>query len=763
MPLLIGVERIYTPILIDRTKGRDNEVFLKLVQDYSQDIILDHYASQKKELFKIAHPTTRLSDDELNNLYDTWKDGVDVALEGMWVFYPWSGRLIHILAKDEFIRLRTSRNQYKISGPEQQNLMSRKIGIVGLSVGSAVALTMATERICGTLKLADFDTIELSNLNRIKTGIHNIGINKCVVTAREIAEIDPYIEIECYPEGITEDNLQSFLTGGGKLDILVDECDDIEMKIRCRQAARDLEIPVLMETSDRGMLDVERFDLEASRPLFHGMLVGIPEDKLVNLSPAERLPLVMKIVDVMKSSTRARMSLLEIGQSITTWPQLASAVTLGGAVVTDTCRRILLGNFVDSGRFYVDLEQIVYGPGSSQPEAKVNAFTNSFDLDRAVRITDSLSPPQSTALVTQDQVIKIVEAASMAPSSGNDQPWKWIFCKNSLHLFHDRSRSQSSANFKDRTSELSLGAAVENATLKAAQLGLSMELVPSPLPEEPDLIASIKFVPPDSSEVFKVYFPELADYIASRSTNRAQGMRTAISDEHLTTLSESINSIAGARAHFITEPDRIRDLAGVVAECNLISILNEHGHDDFFERHIHWPGGPESEEKNIGIKPEALGAPPNLLAALTMLKDKKVAKALRTIGGGKMLIDAYRNTLMSTSCFALISLPREMENKYFHGGMAIQKFWLTAEQLGYAIQPLDSPQQLFFRLSHDGALLRDEIEKIRLLREVFRSITNLRENLEDIFLLKIIKANTPTIRANRLPLTEILFMSNNEI
>jgi hypothetical protein len=29
-----------------------------------------------------------------------------------------------------------------------------------------------------------------------------------------------------------------------------------------------------METSDRGVLDVERFDLEPDRPIFHGLLPG---------------------------------------------------------------------------------------------------------------------------------------------------------------------------------------------------------------------------------------------------------------------------------------------------------------------------------------------------------------------------------------------------------------------------------------------------------------------------------------------------------
>ncbi|WP_405632734.1 hypothetical protein OG933_42660 [Streptomyces sp. NBC_00016] len=40
-----------------------------------------------------------------------------------------------------------------------------------------------------------------------------------------------------------------------------------------------------------------------------------------------------------------------IGRTLSSWPQLASGVMLGGALVTDTARRILLGRPVASGRW----------------------------------------------------------------------------------------------------------------------------------------------------------------------------------------------------------------------------------------------------------------------------------------------------------------------------------------------------------------------------------------------------------------------------
>ncbi|MDX9751693.1 MAG: hypothetical protein RBT71_11475, partial [Flavobacteriales bacterium] len=145
-------------------------------------------------------------------------------------------------------------------------------------------------------------------------------------------------------------------TGGGRLDLLVEECDSVDIKVLARLKARELGIPVVMDTSDRGMIDVERFDLEPHRPLLHGLLedldLTLVERPMTNL---EKLPFMAKIVGLETISDRMRASIPELGKTIVTWPQLASGVALGGAVAGDLARRILLGEPVASGRSFADV------------------------------------------------------------------------------------------------------------------------------------------------------------------------------------------------------------------------------------------------------------------------------------------------------------------------------------------------------------------------------------------------------------------------
>lgn len=350
---------VYSPILLRLSQQHDREKFNQLYTSDEVTFIHDELHNQLKELMKCYHPSRQLSATDLDTLVNEHLNGTDPEQYGVWVYYPWNRSMVHLLDEEEFIAVRTNRNQLKITKEEQELLRQKTIGVIGSSVGQSIALTIATERACGTLRIADFDILELSNLNRIRAGVNSLGLSKVVVTAREIAEIDPYLKVEIYKEGITRDNISSFLRQSSKLDIMVEVCDNIDMKIFCRLEARAQGIPVVMDTNDRGMMDIERFDLDPGRPILHGLLEGISLEDLSSLSPEQRMSMILKIVGADSISSRLRLSIVELQRSIYALPQLASSVVLGGAITTDVCRRILLDSFTESGRFYVDPEDIM--------------------------------------------------------------------------------------------------------------------------------------------------------------------------------------------------------------------------------------------------------------------------------------------------------------------------------------------------------------------------------------------------------------------
>lgn len=351
----------YLPLFFDLNNSDDFQKLTDLLNTNKEILIFDEIESQVRELIKIRHPHKQLNAEEYEELIASEFKNDSRDKYGKWVYYSWNNKLVHILDRDDFVKLRTSRNLYKITPEEHSVLQEKIIGVIGLSVGQMIALTIAMERVAGEIRMADFDLLELSNMNRIRTVVSNIGLSKTIIAAREIAEMDPYIKVKIFSDGITEENIDEFMTGEKKIDLLVEECDGLDVKILSRIKARQYKIPVVMDTNDRGMLDIERYDLEENLPLLHGLIPeGMSDLKsLKNLSNQEKVPLLGAMVGIDKISDRMKLSLTEMGKTISTWPQLASSVVLGGAMVTDVSRRILLGGLKTSGRYYIDFEELI--------------------------------------------------------------------------------------------------------------------------------------------------------------------------------------------------------------------------------------------------------------------------------------------------------------------------------------------------------------------------------------------------------------------
>ena len=315
--------------------------------------VIDTIDAQVAELIKMQEPSRPWSDED-SLIAARQQLGDNPELYGTWVYYSWRNTLVHLLSEAEFVQVRTNRNQHKITASEQQTLRSKRLGIIGLSVGSGIALTMAMERTVGVLRIADFDDLELSNLNRLRSSVCNLGLPKAVIAAREIAEIDPYLKVEVFSSGVNADNIDAFLGGDRQpLDLLVEECDSLAIKILARVKARERGIPVIMETSDRGMVDIERFDLQPDLGILHGRLSD-EECQTVIDSGTWTPEMAARIMSPAETSERMKLSISELGKSIGRWPQLASEVSSGAGVVTHLSRKILLGDKVLKGRKFLD-------------------------------------------------------------------------------------------------------------------------------------------------------------------------------------------------------------------------------------------------------------------------------------------------------------------------------------------------------------------------------------------------------------------------
>ncbi len=717
----------------------------------------DTLGEQLAELVETREPALDLAPEAVRERVAAHLAGVPLGHHGTWFLYPWSRRAVHVLPEAEFRELRASRNRNKISTEEQERLRALRIGVLGLSVGSASAVALAMEQVGGELCLADFDRLSLSNMNRLRAGVHEIGVPKAVLTARAIAELDPYLRVRPFLDGVTDENMDAFLRPDGRpLDLLVEECDDLYVKVRIRGAARALRIPVIMETSDRGLLDVERFDLEPDRPLFHGLVGDLDAQKLRGLGTLDKVPIVLRIVGERTVSPRLAASLVEVKSTLRTWPQLASAVSLGAAVVTDTARRIALGQLTSSGRFYVDLDELVRdGAGTVRP-AEDDPAADPVEEARVAPAAPVLAPVMAGARAApgEEQVRALVRLATLAPSGGNCQPWRFSWDGTRLRLAHDVERSRSFLDYRDLASWLAFGAAAENVALAAAGMGLDVAVELEPAPRDPAVVCDLRFAARRAGA--SAFDAALAAAIPERVTNRRLSARAPLAPEAREALLRAAAGVPGAALHLAEDADRLAEVGELLGRGDRLRFLSRTMHREMMSE-LRWTAD-EVRRTRDGLDVGTLELTGADLAGLRVMSSWPAMDLVGRLGGGRALEKPARKAMAAASAIGLVSVPGRTRASYFAGGRAMQRVWLQATALGLAFQPMAPITYLFARLElGDGdGLSPAEVAALRELRGRFAAVLPDAAGRGEPMLFRLAHAPPPTARALRRHVQEVL-------
>lgn len=323
---------------------------------------IDIYQTQSEELFMISNPALRSSPDFTKHLRDFLKErNANLQIKGSWVYFPWSGVLIRMVNKKEYTALRTNRNQNLITEGEQRKLEKFTVGIVGLSAGSGIASSLAYSGISSRIKLAEYDTLDTTNLNRVRARTDQVGERKIDIVTQHLYEINPYIQPVIYEGGLDDKSLLKFANLRPKPRLIFEMIDNFEMKIRLRIIARKLRIPVIMFSNigDRTLIDIERYDLNDKLPLFNGQAGDVPEDIIKNpdITDEDKHKYAVNLVGRKYIPIRALESVEQIGKTLVGRPQLMSTVTVSGGIGAYLARKIALGEAVPSGRRLVDFDK----------------------------------------------------------------------------------------------------------------------------------------------------------------------------------------------------------------------------------------------------------------------------------------------------------------------------------------------------------------------------------------------------------------------
>jgi molybdopterin/thiamine biosynthesis adenylyltransferase len=170
------------------------------------------------------------------------------------------------------------------------------IGVGGLGCSSAIYLTAAG---VGHITIVDFDTVELSDLNRqILYGQDDIGEKKVVAAGRRLKKLNSSIEINPVFSEIKEDNVLKIISGA---KVVLDGTDNLASRLILNSACVKLKIPFIVGGVSRlrGMVTtiipgttpcLACFQLEGLRGL--GVLGVIPA-VIANIQTLEAIKLLV--------------------------------------------------------------------------------------------------------------------------------------------------------------------------------------------------------------------------------------------------------------------------------------------------------------------------------------------------------------------------------------------------------------------------------------------------------------------------------------
>lgn len=150
----------------------------------------------------------------------------------------------------------------------QEKLLAARVLIVGLGgLGSPVAMYLAAAGV-GHLILADFDSVDLSNLQRqIVHTTASIGQSKVESAAQTLRALNPDIEITCIARPLDAESLAEQLVA---TTVVVDCCDNFATRFAVNAACVKYQVPLVSGAAIRLEGQVAVFDARnPESPCYH--------------------------------------------------------------------------------------------------------------------------------------------------------------------------------------------------------------------------------------------------------------------------------------------------------------------------------------------------------------------------------------------------------------------------------------------------------------------------------------------------------------
>jgi len=292
-----------------------------------------------------------------------------------------------------------------------------------------------------------------------------------------------------------------------------------------------------------------------------------------------------------------------------------------------------------------------------------------------------MDSPESRRLSPIEQLL---DKARWAPSGDNTQPWRFQIVSPTEAVIHTfDTRRHCVYDLTGAPSQIAVGALLETARIAATGLRMRAEIARLPTANEETLQFSLRLVEDRATEP-----SPLIPFIETRCTNRRPFSRQPLTSEQKSALEASAGPLYSVV--WLEGAARWR-VAKLMFESAWIRLTIKEAYD-VHASVIEW----HARTSETKIPDEAVGLDPIGLALMRWaMKSWRRTHILSSYLGGTLLPRMQLELLPALGCSAHVLIcpqtPATEIDDYLRAGAAVQRFWLTATQLGLQHQPEMTP------------------------------------------------------------------------
>ncbi|MBW2527189.1 MAG: ThiF family adenylyltransferase [Deltaproteobacteria bacterium] len=663
-----------------------------------------------------------------------------------------------------------SRNIGWVTEFEQEILRDKCVAIAGLGgVGGAHLMTL-TRLGVGRFRIADLDRFEEANFNRqVGASQHSCGRPKVEVMAELARGVNPELEIESFPHGVTSDNLEQFLAGA---DLYLDGLDFFAMAIRREvfAACARLGVPaVTVAPLGMGAALLNFLPGAMSFEDYFG-LEGLSEHEqllrfLVGLAPAAlhaRALVDPTTVDLAAHRGPSTPMACEICAGIAGSEALKILLRRGSVrpapwgLQFDAYRNRMTRTFRPWGHRH-PLQRLTIAVARRQFLKRHGEQLSPEPSERGDTSSDQDAGPESGVVAVEPAPTvaeQVLELGRWAPSGDNNQPWRFeLRGADELRVLARDQADWDVYDYNDgQPSWLSFGCLLETIRLAATRFGRHATWT-----FEGSRGREHRFHVALEPRAGLVEDP-LARHIVSRSVDRRPFRTTPLS----ASAKEALERAAGEqfRLDWREAPRQRLDCALVNALATDIRLRIP----EAFRVHQHmidW----DNRHSPSGIPAGAVGLDPLTLKLMRWaLEDFRRLHFVNRLSGTavpQVALDLLPGLGCAAHFLMTPTIPGTPLDKqtWLAAGVAMQRIWLTAEQLGLALQPSFAPLVFAFSGRHDVPFTEAAAEraKAQTMARAFDRLTG-STAAEEVLLFARIGSPKPrrsATRSVRRPLSEL--------